>query len=64
MNARKSSDISISSMAVLKKTSNKVIDKKGKRKDLPVGVRRQLDRQQKEIIEVYKQLKEKKLHVT
>lgn len=47
-------------MAVLSKTSHKVIDKKGKRKDLPVGVRRQLEKQQKEMIEAYKQIREKK----
>ncbi|KAF7278756.1 hypothetical protein GWI33_007989 [Rhynchophorus ferrugineus] len=35
----------------------KVIDKKGKRKHLPVALRRQLDKQQKEIIEAYKKLK-------
>lgn len=57
LNLKETSDIS---STVLRKTSNKTINKKGKRKDLPIGVRRQLDKQQKEIIEVYKQLKEKK----
>lgn len=60
LNPKRTSDGSVSSVAVFKKTSNKVIDKKGKRKDLPIGVRRQLDKQQKEIIEAYKQIKEKK----
>nr|CAI5834938.1 unnamed protein product [Callosobruchus analis] len=44
----------------LRKTSNKVIDKKGKRKSLPNAMRRQLDSQQKEIISAYKNLKAKK----
>ncbi|XP_056644374.1 DNA ligase 1 [Diorhabda sublineata] len=42
------------------KTSHKVIDKKGKRKELPNSLRRQLDKQQQEIIDAYKQLKSKK----
>lgn len=42
------------------KTSHKVIDRKGKRKELPNSLRRQLDKQQKEIIDAYKQLKSKK----
>lgn len=54
----KKSDVSVSSMAVLSKPSNKVIDKKGKRKDLPIGVRRQLEKQQREMIEAYKQMRE------
>lgn len=33
------------------------IDKKSKRKLLPVALRRQLEKDQKEIIEVYRQLK-------
>ncbi|XP_066261517.1 coiled-coil domain-containing protein 137 [Euwallacea similis] len=40
---------------------SKVINKKGKRKDLPNALRRQLDKQQKEIIEAYKALKSKKI---
>lgn len=44
----------------LRKTINKVIDRKGKRKDLPNALRRQLDKQQKEIIEVYKSIKSRK----
>ncbi|XP_050498003.1 coiled-coil domain-containing protein 137 [Diabrotica virgifera virgifera] len=40
----------------INKTS-KVIDKKGKRKELPNSLRRQLDKQQKEIIEAYKKIK-------
>ncbi|CAH1982686.1 unnamed protein product [Acanthoscelides obtectus] len=44
----------------LRKTSNKVIDKKGKRRCLPNAMRRQLDSQQKEIIAAYKELKAKK----
>ncbi|VEN37524.1 unnamed protein product [Callosobruchus maculatus] len=44
----------------LRKTSNKVIDKKGKRKTLPNAMRRQLDSQQKEIIAAYKKLKSSK----
>lgn len=44
----------------IKKTVNRIIDKKGKRKDLPNALRRQLDRQQEEIIQAYKQLKLKK----
>ncbi|XP_030745237.1 coiled-coil domain-containing protein 137 [Sitophilus oryzae] len=38
----------------------KTIDKKGKRKHLPNALRRQLDNQQKEIVEAYKMLKAKK----
>lgn len=41
-------------------TTNKVIDKKGKRKGLPNALRRQLENQQKEIIDAYKVLKAKK----
>ncbi|KAL3274539.1 hypothetical protein HHI36_015921 [Cryptolaemus montrouzieri] len=48
------------SAASIKGVSNKVIDKKGKRKDLPKALRRQLDMQQKEIIEAYKSIKAKK----
>lgn len=44
----------------LHKINKKVIDKKGKRKDLPNALRRQLDNQQKEIIDAYKVLKAKK----
>lgn len=44
----------------LKKITNKSIDKKGKRKDLPKALRRQLETTQKEMIEVYRQLKRKK----
>ncbi|KAJ8923303.1 hypothetical protein NQ315_001861 [Exocentrus adspersus] len=40
--------------------SKKTIDKKGKRKQLPMGLRRQLDKQQKDIVEAYKLLKAKK----
>ncbi|CAG9773161.1 unnamed protein product [Ceutorhynchus assimilis] len=36
------------------------LDKKGKRKDMPHALRRQLDKQQKEVIEAYKKLKSKK----
>ncbi|EFA08971.1 hypothetical protein TcasGA2_TC006678 [Tribolium castaneum] len=43
--------------SVLNKISNKVIDKTGKRKDLPNALRRQLDKQQKEVIEAYRELK-------
>lgn len=41
----------------------KTIDKKGKRKDLPNALRRQLEKQQKEIIGAYKALKAKKYDV-
>lgn len=44
----------------LKKVSNKVIDKKGKRKDLPHALRRRLDKQQQEVIDAYKKLKAKR----
>uniref|UniRef100_V5GGF6 Coiled-coil domain-containing protein n=1 Tax=Anoplophora glabripennis TaxID=217634 RepID=V5GGF6_ANOGL len=44
----------------LQKVTKKTIDKKGKRKDLPNAVRRQLDTQQKEVIGAYKRLKAKK----
>ncbi|KAG5891730.1 hypothetical protein JTB14_000333 [Gonioctena quinquepunctata] len=44
----------------IQKTANKIIDRKGKRKDLPNALRRQLDKQQKEIIGAYKELKAKK----
>ncbi|KAK9883603.1 hypothetical protein WA026_001778 [Henosepilachna vigintioctopunctata] len=43
-----------------KGVNHKVIDKKGKRKDLPNALRRQLDKQQKEIIDVYKSIKAQK----
>lgn len=47
---------------VLNKTANNVIiDKKGKRKDLPAALRRQLDKQQAEVINAYKLLKKSKL---
>lgn len=36
------------------------VNKKGKRKDLPQGVRRQLETQQKEIVSAYRMLKAKK----
>lgn len=39
---------------------SKTLDKKAKRKDMPHALRRQLDKQQKEIIEAYKMLKSKK----
>lgn len=45
---------------VLNKTANNVINKKGKRKDLPVAMRRQLDKQQAEVINAYKLLKKNK----
>lgn len=63
LNPKNPSDASVSSVITMRKTSKKIINRKGKRKDLPLGVRRQLDKQQKEIIEAYKQLKERK-HVT
>lgn len=44
-----------------KKIIHKAIDKKGKRKELPVAMRRQLDKQQKEVIEAYKLLKKQKI---
>ncbi|XP_023026308.2 coiled-coil domain-containing protein 137 [Leptinotarsa decemlineata] len=44
----------------LRKISNNVIDRKGKRKDLPNALRRQLEKQQKEIIGAYKELKANK----
>nr|AEE61627.1 unknown [Dendroctonus ponderosae] len=44
--------------------ASKSINKKGKRKDLPHAMRRQLDKQQKEIIEAYKILKSKKIKTT
>lgn len=37
----------------------KTIDRSGKRKDLPHALRRQLDKQQQEVIQAYKQLKNK-----
>ncbi|CAG9860729.1 unnamed protein product [Phyllotreta striolata] len=43
-----------------RKTINKVIDKKSKRKELPQALRMQLERQQKEVITAYKELKAKK----
>lgn len=51
----------VASTGKLRKVADKVINRKGKRKDLPMGVRRQLDQQQQEIITAYKQLKDKKL---
>ncbi|CAG9824618.1 unnamed protein product [Phaedon cochleariae] len=48
---------------VIRKTTSKTIDKKGKRKALPHALRRQLDKQQKEIISAYKELKSK-MHKT
>ncbi|KAI4456688.1 hypothetical protein MML48_8g00000849 [Holotrichia oblita] len=47
----------------LQKISNKVIDRKGKRKDLPHALRRQLEKQQKEVIQAYKELKTKRYSV-
>jgi len=44
----------------MKLNLTKTIDKKAKRKSLPHALRRQLDRQQKEIIESYKKLKSEK----
>lgn len=44
----------------LRKVSNKTIDKKGRRKDLPNALRRQLENQQKEIVNAYKELKSKR----
>ncbi|KAF2897691.1 hypothetical protein ILUMI_08485 [Ignelater luminosus] len=41
----------------LKKTANKVIDKSGKRKNLPVALRRRLEKQQAEVIDAYRALK-------
>lgn len=44
----------------IKKSNNKVtkvIDKKSKRKLLPVALRRQLEKDQKHIVEAYRQLK-------
>lgn len=46
--------------ATLQRVNNKVIDKKGKRKGLPHALRRQLEIQQKEVINAYKELKAKK----
>jgi hypothetical protein len=46
------------------KTSNKTIDRTAKRKDLPNALRRQLDQQQKEVIEAYRLIKGKKREVT
>ncbi|CAH0563595.1 unnamed protein product [Brassicogethes aeneus] len=57
---QKSEKVVKNSLKKLKEIKNKTIDKKGKRKDLPNALRRQLDKQQKEIIEAYKQLKAKK----
>lgn len=48
------------SINALKKVSHKTINKKGKRKDLPAGVRKQLEQNQKEIIDAYKAVKAKK----
>ncbi|KAL1493127.1 hypothetical protein ABEB36_011248 [Hypothenemus hampei] len=51
---------------ITKRNSTKIADnssainKKGKRKDLPNALRRQLDKQQQEIIEAYRNLKSKK----
>lgn len=45
-------------------SGTKSINKKGRRKDLPHAMRRQLDKQQKEIIEAYKLLKSKKNNAT
>ncbi|XP_044759901.1 coiled-coil domain-containing protein 137 [Coccinella septempunctata] len=47
------------SLGVLNKIKKTGIDKKGKRKDLPITVRKQLERHQKEIIEGYKAMKAK-----
>lgn len=48
------------SLNATKKVGQKNINKKGKRKDLPAGVRKQLEMQQKEIIEAYKAVKANK----
>lgn len=52
-------EIRVTSQRSLKKITNKPIDRKGKRKDLPKALRRQLETTQKEMIEVYRQLKRK-----
>lgn len=44
----------------LHKIVNTAINRKGKRKDLPHAMRRQLEKQQKEVISAYKELKAKK----
>jgi len=44
----------------LRKTSNKAIDKTGKRKNLPNALRRKLENQQTEIINAYRMLKQQK----
>lgn len=55
----KNSTTNKSPMKNMKKSplQNKTIDRKGKRKNLPVALRRQLDNQQAEIIKAYKELK-------
>jgi hypothetical protein len=50
--------------SMFNKTSNKTIDRTAKRKDLPNALRRQLDQQQKEVIEAYRLIKGKKREVT
>lgn len=40
--------------------TSKNLSKKGKRKDMPHALRRQLDKQQKEVIDAYKALKAQK----
>nr|XP_022903491.1 uncharacterized protein LOC111415839 [Onthophagus taurus] len=45
---------------LLKENLKLSVDRKGKRKDLPTATRRQLDLQQKEVIEAYKLLKSKR----
>lgn len=44
-------------LSKLHKVANKAIDKKGKRKGLPGAMRRQLEKQQKEVVEAYKKIK-------
>lgn len=61
-NSNKKNEIERSKKKVTKVPKvTKVIDKKSKRKLLPVGLRRQLERDQKQIIDAYRQLKADKI---
>ncbi|RZB40903.1 coiled-coil domain-containing protein 137 [Asbolus verrucosus] len=53
-------DLLLKSVLGSSKTSNTVIDRTAKRKNLPTALRRQLDKQQQEVVQAYRLLKEKK----
>lgn len=49
---------------VFDKIQNNKVDKKGKRKDLPNALRRQLENQRNEVVNAYRMIKAKKSVIT